>query len=155
MSKYVRKREHLHEALCRDGWILPSKHAAICTTTWMLQVRNGDIFCLNEKEEFKQKKCYSPPTREILHRKLEDSIIQLEAAGKFDPNVTPRLYKLIGSLRLRAANVDWYVTMLGYFNPDDPIFAKDYKYVRQTEVPIEPVINNSDGLFTSLPPLTE
>ena len=64
MSRYCRKREHLHNALSRDGWILPSKHAAICTTDWMLKVREGNIFCINTNlEDFKIKVCFSPPPR--------------------------------------------------------------------------------------------
>ena len=67
MSKYVRKREHLWQAMERDGWMLPSKHAAICTTGWMLQVRNAEVFCLHRKEEFKERKCFTPPPRQVLH----------------------------------------------------------------------------------------
>ena len=46
MSKFVRKREHLHNAMSRDGWVLPSMHSAIATTEWLLKVRNREIFCL-------------------------------------------------------------------------------------------------------------
>ena len=45
--------------------------------------------------------------------------------------------------------------MLGYFKPQDPIFAKDYKYKKEVEVPIEPIIDNHDELFNNLPPLNE
>ena len=65
------------------------------------------------------------------------------------------MHRLIGHLRLRPANVDWYIALLSFFCPEDPIFAKNYKYVRESEMPVEPMINNDDGLFTDLPELTE
>ena len=46
MSKFVRKREHLHEAMTRDGWKLPSKYSAIATTEWLLKVRQLEVFCI-------------------------------------------------------------------------------------------------------------
>lgn len=69
--------------------------------------------------------------------------------------MVPRIHRLIGTLRLRQANTEWYVALLSYFNPEDEIFSKSYKYVRQRDVPLEPIISNSDGLFDNLPPLTE
>ena len=156
MSKFVRRREHLHEALGRDGWKLPSKHAAICTTEWMLRVRNQEIFCVRSADvQNGSPVCFTPPPRKMLQEKLERIVVELEAGNHLNADSIPKIHKLIGSLRLRSANVEWYVLLIGYFNPNDEIFRKDYKYVRQHVVPLEPTIGNNDGLFNSLPPLSE
>ena len=131
MSRYVRKREHLHEAMTRDGWKLPSKHAAICTTEWLLKVRNLEIFCIRTADiGGGTQTCFSPPPRSLLQEKLEQIIVELEGGNHLNAESIPRIHKLIGSLRLRCANVEWYITLIGYFNPNDEIFRKDYKYVR-------------------------
>ena len=154
MSKFCRKREHLHNALQRDGWILPSVNAAICTTEWLMKVRGGEIFCIHNKEQFVSKKCWTPPPREVLQKKLEEAIFDLERNKKFAENAIPKVHNLIGSLRLRPANVDFYIVLLSYFKANDEIFEKDYKYSR-AKATSGPVLNNMDGLFTKLPPLTE
>ena len=79
----------------------------------------------------------------------------LEGGDQLSAEVIPRLHNLVGTLRLRRANVEWYVALIAYFNPNDEIFDKAYRYVRQREVPLEPMIGNHDNLFDNLPPLTE
>ena len=101
MSKFVRKREHLHDAMSRDGWILPSKHSGICTTTFMLNVRAQEIFCLNSSIQFAAKKCFTPPPKDILRLKLEQRIVELEATGRLPEDMKEKVYRLIGHLRLR------------------------------------------------------
>ena len=81
--------------------------------------------------------------------------MELEATNQLPDNMRGRIHKLIGCLRLRQANVEFYIHLLCYFSPDDEIFQKSYKYVKIADVPIEPVISNEDGLFTDLPPLSE
>ena len=81
--------------------------------------------------------------------------MELEATNQLPGHMVEPVHRLIGSLRLRPANVDWYIVLLSYFKGDDEIFHKNYRYVREVEVPLEPTINNSDGLFTNLPLLTE
>ena len=154
MSKYCRTRYHLHSALSQDGWILPSKHSAICTTDFMLRVRDLSVFC-PQRDNVQIKLCFAPPPWTILQAKLESAIIALEARNEVPANERNKVHRLIGHLRLRPANVDWYLALLSFFNPEDPIFAKNYKYVREAEIPVEPMINNDDGLFTNLPELTE
>ena len=66
----------------------------------------------------------------MLQEKLEQAIVQLEGGNHLNADSIPRIHKLIGSLRLRRANVEWYCTILAYFNPEDEIFRKDYQYVR-------------------------
>ena len=146
----------MHNAMSRDGWILPSKHSGICTTEWMLKVREDNIFCVHTNlENYKIRICFSPPPRNMLQEKIERAVIQLEAENQIPMNMVDKVHRLIGSLRLRPANVDWYISLLSYFNPTDEIFEKNYKYVREQNVQLEPAINNNDGLFNNLPLLTE
>ena len=48
------------------------------------------------------------------------------------------------------------VEVLAILNPKDEIFKKSYMYVRPKETSkIEPVMNNTDGLYDNLPMLSE
>ena len=141
--------------MMRDGWHLPSKHSAVCTSDWMLAVRNLQVFCPSKKENFTIKKSFAPPPREVLMKKLEQAVVELEATGNIPEEEVPKIHRLIGTLRLRTANQEWYMIALSFFNPDDEIFGKSYKYQRERDVPLEPVIGNDDGLFTDLPLLSE
>ena len=101
MGKFCRNREHLHQAMLRDGWKLPSKHAAICTTQWLMKVRRKEIFCPTNSEVQTIRVCYSPPPRDILQQKLEAAIVRMEASGETPPALVPAMHALVGSLRLR------------------------------------------------------
>ena len=50
----------------------------------------------------------------------------LEGGNQLNAEMIPRLHNLVGTLRLRRANVEWYVTLIAYFNPNDEIFDKAY-----------------------------
>ena len=58
-------------------------------------------------------------------------------------------------LRVRDANQDWYVTLIGIWDPECEIFRKDFTYVRDREVAAEPLIDNADGLYDGLPLIDE
>ena len=51
-------------------------------------------------------------------------------------------------------DVNWLIILVSLVNPDDEIFEPHYKYVRERKI-IEPIFDNSDGLFTNMPMLTE
>ena len=58
-------------------------------------------------------------------------------------------------LRVRDANADWYVTLISIWNPECEIFRKDFVYVRERELAVEPLIDNLDGLYDGLPLIDE
>ena len=71
------------------------------------------------------------------------------------PELRTRVENLVTLLRVRDANADWYVTLVGIWNPECEIFRKDYVYVREREVPVEVLIDNFDGLYDGLPVIDE
>ena len=100
-------------------------------------------------------KCWNPPPLSILRTKLIAGI-----RGYITGPNKPRLsqvnahWGLIASLQKRDPNVQWVISMLSIYAPDDPIFAKDYKYVRPRDE-YDLWCDNEDDLFTGLAPLTE
>ena len=58
-------------------------------------------------------------------------------------------------LRVRGANADWYITVIGIWNPECDIFRKDFVFIREREIPVEVLIDNSDGLYNGLPLIDE
>ena len=58
-------------------------------------------------------------------------------------------------LRVRAANADWYITLIGIWNPECEIFRKDFVFVQEREIPVEVLIDNADGLYDGLPLIDE
>lgn len=56
----------------------------------------------------------------------------------------------------KPADVRWLLTLLAIFVPDDEVFKKSYRYVPPPKpVPVEPMLDNSDGFWDDLPPLSQ
>ena len=51
-------------------------------------------------------------------------------------------------------DVDWLITLMGIWAPNDEIFDLNYRFVNK-RVKIEAQFDNSDGLWTSGAPLTD
>ena len=63
--------------------------------------------------------------------------------------------RLIVSLKKKTADVAFLVTLLGYFNPEDEIFEKSYKYKRPATAHAEIQMVNTDNILSDLPELDE
>ena len=61
---------------------------------------------------------------------------------------------LIKSFRRHSPNVQWAIDLLAIYAPDDPIFAKSYKYVRPKK-DYDIFLDNEDDFYDDLPRLNE
>ena len=57
-SKYIRNKPHLHEAVARDGWELPTLSSSICSMEFLQNVRNGSVYCPRREDLNVKKKCF-------------------------------------------------------------------------------------------------
>ena len=67
----VRNKPTYHEAMMRSGYEMPSVNCALCSLEWMQAVRAGECYCPKSTDVKAWKKCFSPPTRQILMDKLK------------------------------------------------------------------------------------
>ena len=70
-------------------------------------------------------------------------------------NDVPRIEKLITALKEKSADIDFYVTLLSIWNPEDEIFAKNYRFIREKVIEPFPDFDNDDNLWDNLPELSE
>ena len=68
------------------------------------------------------KRCFAPPTKLVLHQKLEAVLTQMHSEGRLDNETLPSLEKMILSFRLRGPNVAFYLKLMSIFAPEDEIF---------------------------------
>ena len=70
-SKVVRNREHLHLAMRKAGYLLPSLNSPICTMKFMQKARKR-IFFVPMKSQVKGEvpECFSFPSKTYLIKKL-------------------------------------------------------------------------------------
>ena len=64
--------------------------------------------------------------------------------------------KLVKILRKKSGNKEWLLRVLHHLEPQHPVFAKGYRYVRPVNK-LNPdrleVFQNHDGFYDDLPPL--
>ena len=108
MSKVVRSREHLHQAMSRDNWLLPSAKASITSLDFLEKVRTGLIYCPRVDTERSLRKCFAPPPRKVLHEKLEDAIQSKFEEDAIKADVLPQLQRIVLSVRARPADEAFY-----------------------------------------------
>ena len=82
-SKYIRQKPQYYEAMGRQGWYMPSLHSALCTLSFMQNVRNGTIYCPKSSDASKSKKCFSIPPKVILMKKLHDNLLPKFQSGDY------------------------------------------------------------------------
>lgn len=63
---YIRNKHHFYKALVASGWRLPKYTTSIVTMDFLLEVRNGDIYCPKQVDVVANKHCSNPPTIEYL-----------------------------------------------------------------------------------------
>ena len=142
--------------MSRAGWYLPSYNSPIITMDWLSKVRFEEIWCPKRSQLRKEVACYSYPSKDILYEKIYAGLKKEMRRHGLTPKQKDAIAGLGFSLSARAPNVEWMVDVLAILNPKDEIFKKSYMYVRPKETSkIEPVMNNTDGLYDNLPPLSE
>ena len=63
---------------------------------------------------------------------------------------------MLNAMEKRKPDTKWLLMLVAIFIPDDEIFRKDWRYVKsQKSVPVEPMLDNQDGMWDNLPQLTE
>ena len=155
MSKYIRCREHLHESMLRENYVLPTVSSACVTLDWLTKVRSKVIYCPMRNTDTNFKQCYSPPPRKILQEKLVEGVRMRFHNGELKDDLVDPIKRLIMSLSKKPANVGFYLKLLSIFKPEDEIFEKKYKYSRPDTAKQSLRVNNSDGLIDELPQLSE
>ena len=131
---------------------MPSLHSAMCTLEWMYGVRASHFYCPMEKDRDITKNSYHPPPKEILIEKVTSIMMpQIEEHG--GPDSKPWEHT-INYMIDHKPDVNWLIILVSIVNPDDEIFEPHYKYIRERKI-IEPMFDNSDGLFSNMPMLTE
>ena len=65
------------------------------------------------------------------------------------------LENLVTALQAKPADVQFLVLILGVMNPQAPVFAKDYVYKRPQKEHTQPTYDNSDGVWSGLPRLSD
>ena len=71
----IRSRKHFAEAMAKTGYYLPSLHSAMCTLQWMYGVRFKTYYCPLKRHRDLTKECWHPPTKDILLRKLKETLL--------------------------------------------------------------------------------
>ena len=127
MAKVVRGRRDFHNAMRRNGWLLPALTQPLCTLDFMQQARAGKVFCPRVEMVRRRPVCVAPPPNTTLIAKVRAATEAREAAGL---DCAP-LRRLLARLHYRqAANQAFLVLVLHVLEPADEIFRPDYLYLR-------------------------
>ena len=117
------------------GYCMPSVHSGLCTLDWMYGIRAKHFYCPMVKDQNFDKRCFYPPPKAELLRKLELALRPLidEHRGK----ESQPYENTLNYMQEHLPDVNWLITVLAIWAPDDEIFEQRYKYVKQRSVPIE------------------
>lgn len=77
-AKLVRNRAHLHLAMRKAGYVMPSLSSPICTIKFMQKARKRIFFIPKKHEVGIIPECYSWPSKEVLLKKLKQFVLQKE-----------------------------------------------------------------------------
>ena len=83
-SSVVKNLENLHEVLIRNGYYLPKFTSSIINEDYLMQVANGEIWCIKYKE-VRLLPCPKPPSKEVLIAKLNDYLNKSNLKAGIDP----------------------------------------------------------------------
>ena len=65
-SRFVTDRSSLHDAMIRNGYLLPQKGQSICTSEFMRKVRGGSLWCPKHSNAIHPPRLVTHPPRRIL-----------------------------------------------------------------------------------------
>ena len=71
----VRNRTHLHLAMRKAGYLMPSLSSPICTMKFMQKARKRIFFIPKKTEIGVLPECFSWPSKDVLLKKLKQHIL--------------------------------------------------------------------------------
>ena len=74
-SKVIRNRTHLHLAMRKAGYLMPSLSSPICSMKFMQKARKRIFFIPKKTEAVNVPECYSWPSKEYLLKKIKQNIL--------------------------------------------------------------------------------
>ena len=83
--KLVACPDDYHEALIRNGYYMPRLSSSLCTNTYMVKVRDGEIWCPRYRE-VRLLPCPRPPSKEVLMMKLAAVMDATNRISGVDPH---------------------------------------------------------------------
>ena len=110
------------------GYCMPSVHSALCTLDWMFGIRSKRYYCPMVKDQNLAKRCFYPPPKAELMRKLENALRPL--INNHRGNESEPYENTLDYMQDHLPDVEWLINVLAIWAPDDEIFEPKYKYVK-------------------------
>ena len=127
-AKVVRNRTHLHLAMRKAGYLMPSLSSPICTMKFMEKARKRIFFIPKKEEVGNVPECFSWPSKEVLLKKLKRNILQEKPQSELDRQNVELVSRTLAQMKKRLPDTKWLLLLCGIIIPDDEIFLKSYKW---------------------------
>lgn len=127
-AKVVRNRTHLHLAMRKAGYLMPSLSSPICTMKFMQKARKRIFFIPKKTEVGILPECFSWPSKEVLIKKLKYDILTREPQNEEARKNVELVSRTLALMKKRLPDTKWLLLLCGMFIPHDEIFQKSYKW---------------------------
>jgi hypothetical protein len=109
----VKSKAYIYECMLRNLWYLPSFNSSLITVQYMIDIKEGSIWC-PRYDYLKLRPCPRRPLKCFI---LEEVLKELD---KFKEK------RITGIDDKHQPDVEWLLVVLATLNPNHRFFAKDY-----------------------------
>ena len=119
LSKFVKNKEHLYQALVANSFFLPSKQSSFCTLKLMLEIFNNKAACPKITEITFYNVVNKPTVNLLVDIVIETIDNNVQYPGE---EIAKKWKRLALHIRKATPEKYWLLGLLGLLNPRHGVF---------------------------------